>query len=63
LEKVATPLVAVTVVVPARVPELGLVPMAMAIDALETVTTRPEESSTVTTIDGEMVEPWAVFEG
>jgi hypothetical protein len=63
LEKVATPLVAETDVVPERVPELGLVPMAMVIDAPEAVTTLPEESSIVTTTDGEIVEPWTVFEG
>jgi hypothetical protein len=63
LENVAVPLTAVTVVVPESVPEPGLVPMAMVTDALEVVTTLPDESSIVTTTDGEIVDPWVVFEG
>jgi hypothetical protein len=63
VENVATPLAAARVVVPESVPEPGLVPIAMVTDALEAVTTLPEESSMVTTTGGEIVDPWVAFEG
>jgi hypothetical protein len=57
LEKIATPLTAVTGVVPESVPDPGLLPIAMAIEAVDVVTTLPEESSTLTTTEGEIDVP------
>ncbi len=59
----ATPLTALTGVVPESVPPPGLLAIAMAIEAEEVVTTRPEESSTLTTTEGVMVEPVTVLVG
>ena len=62
-ENVATPFTALSGVVPESVPEPGLLAMARAIDAEEVVTTRPEESSTLTTTEGVKGAPVTVFEG
>lgn len=45
--KLATPETALFVVIPVKVPPLGLVPMAIVIDAVEEVTALPELSRTV----------------
>ena len=63
LLKVATPLTALTVVVPESVPDEGFVPMATAIDAEEEVTTLPAESSTATFTAGVTETPATVFVG
>jgi hypothetical protein len=47
--KVATPLAALTVAVPLRVPPPGFVPMPSATDAVLVVTVLPPASCTVTT--------------
>ena len=52
LLKVATPLTALTVLVPASVPLEGLVPIATVIDALELVTVLPPASWTATVTAG-----------
>ena len=57
LEKVATPLTADTVVVPASVPPPGLVPIATVMLAVEPVTVFPNASCTVTCTAGEMLAP------
>ena len=59
----ATPLTAFTVVVPERVPPLGLVPMAMAMLSVAVVTVLPKESCTVTCTAGEMDAPAVVLLG
>src|SRR6185295_19192655 len=63
LEKVATPLAAATVSVPASVPPPGLVPMATVTLAVELVTVLPNVSCTVTCTDGEIDTPATVFVG
>ena len=60
---VATPLDALTVVVPLNVPPLGLVPIAIEIDALLTVTVLPIESCTVTSTAADMLLPEAASLG
>src|SRR3954462_1089100 len=57
LENVATPLLAVTVVVPDSVPPPGLVPMATVMLAVELVTVFPNVSCTATWTGGEMLAP------
>src|SRR6266851_1601862 len=52
LLNVATPLTALTVLVPLSVPPLGLVPMATVIEALLVVTVLPKASWTVTLTAG-----------
>ena len=61
--KVATPLTALTVVVPLRVPLPGLVPMAIAIAAVLLVTTLPFASSTNKVTAGLIEAPATVFVG
>ena len=61
LEKVAAPLTAVTVNVPESVPEP--VPIAIVIEAVDVVTTCPDEFSTETTTEGVIGEPRAPLEG
>ena len=63
LEKVATPLTALTVNVPESVPEPLLVPMAIVIDAVDVVMTVPDASSTETTTEGAIAEPCVPLEG
>jgi hypothetical protein len=60
---VATPLDALTVVVPDSVPLAGLVPIATVIDALDDVIVLPYWSCTVTVGDGEIVPPPLVLVG
>lgn len=62
-EKVATPLVAVMVVVPLRVPPPAFVPIANVIEAVELVTVLPKLSFTMTEMSGEIVVPATVLEG
>jgi hypothetical protein len=62
-ENVAAPFTATIGVVPESVAEPGFVPIARAIEALEVVTTMPEESSTLTTTGGAIDKPSAVLEG
>jgi hypothetical protein len=62
-ENVATPLSAVTGLVPESVPDPGFVPMATAIEADDVVTTIPEASSTLTTTAGEIVPPCVALAG
>ena len=59
LLKVATPLTALTVLVPASVPLEGLVPIATVIEALELVTVLPPASCTATLTAG-LIESAAV---
>src|SRR6516165_10052916 len=60
---VATPLTAVTVVVPLSVPPPALVPIASVTLELSPVTTMPPWSSTVTVTAGAMVCPAVVLLG
>ena len=57
-EKVATPATAAWVSVPERAPALGLVPMAMVIEAVLAVTRLPPASSTCTVKSGMAMRPW-----
>src|SRR5437764_10682203 len=61
--KVATPLTAVPVVVPARVPLAGLVPMATVMLVVAVVTVLPWASWTVTCTAGVIAAPAAVLLG
>ena len=61
-EKIATPLTALTVVVPLRVPLLGLAPIASVTALVAEVCGLLLASSIVTVID-EMGDPAAVFDG
>src|SRR6266480_4863155 len=61
--KVATPLTAATVVVPARVPLAGLVPMATVMLVVAVVTVLPWASWTVTCTAGVIAAPAAVLLG
>ncbi len=63
LLNVATPLTALTVTVPLRLPLLGLVPMATVIEAVLLVTTLPPASCTCTVTAGVIEEVAAVFDG
>jgi hypothetical protein len=63
LLKVATPLTALTTVVPPSVPPPGFVPMDIVIDAELPVTKFPVESSTWTVIAGVIDEPAGVVLG
>src|SRR3954465_10626116 len=63
LEKVATPPVADTVVVPVSVPPPGLVPMATVMLAVELVTVLLKTSCTVTCTAGEMLAPAVALDG
>src|SRR5436190_1077159 len=63
LLKVAMPLDALTGVVPDRVPPPGFVPMAIAIEADDEVTTLPPRSLTCTVTAGVMVAPPVVLVG
>src|SRR5205809_605614 len=63
LAKLATPLTAVTVVVPDRVPPLGFVPRATATDPANPVATLPPASSAVTCTGGVIAAPAAVALG
>src|SRR5580704_2279311 len=62
--KLATPLAAVTVLVPLKVPEPGLVPMdKVTVSVLSVVTTLPLESSMATLGAGVMEDPATVVVG
>ena len=61
--KVATPLTALTVLVPLRVPPPGFVPMATVIEAVLPVTTLPFASSTSKVTAGLIETPATVFVG
>src|SRR5437867_2019 len=61
--KVATPLTAATVVVPARVPLAGLVPMASVMLVVAVVTGLPWASWTATCMAGEFAAPAAALLG
>ena len=63
LEKVATPLTAATVVVPARVPLPRLVPIASVMLVVAVVTVLPWASWTVTPTAGVIVAPAAALLG
>src|SRR2546426_514918 len=63
LEKVATPLTAATVVVPARVPLAGLVPIATVMLVVAVVTVLPWASWTATCTVGVIAAPAAVLLG
>ena len=63
LAKLATPLTAGTVVVPASVPPLGFVPRATATDPANPVATLPPASSAVTWTAGVIAAPAAVLLG
>src|SRR5437016_5230415 len=63
LEKVATPLTAATVVVPARVPLAGLVPIATVMLVVAVVTGLPWASWTATCTAGVIPAPAAAFLG
>src|SRR2546426_1107246 len=63
LEKVATPLTAATVVVPARVPLAGLVPIATVMLVVAGVTVLPRASWTATCTAGVIAAPAAVLLG
>src|SRR6266516_1675839 len=63
LAKLATPLTAVTVVVPDRVPPLGFVPRATATEPANPVATLPPASSAVTCTAGVIAAPAAVLVG
>ena len=63
LLKVATPLTALTVVVPLRLPPLGFVPIATVIDAVLLVTVFPRPSTTFTATAGLMLLPAIEFVG
>jgi len=57
LENVATPLLAVTVVVPESVPPPGLVPIATVMLAVELGTVLPKASCTATCTGGLIATP------
>jgi hypothetical protein len=59
----ATPETAFFVVVPLRVPPLGLVPMAIDIDAVEEATVLPKASFTATDIGPGIALPELAFPG
>ena len=61
--KVATPLTALTILVPPRVPPPGFVPMATVTEAVLVVTTLPFASSTCSVTAGLMEAPATVFVG
>src|SRR2546426_482997 len=61
--KVATPLTAATVVVPARVPLAGLVPIATVMLVVAVVTVLPWASWTATCTAGVIAAPAAVLLG
>src|SRR5439155_18662822 len=63
LEKVATPLTAATVVVPARVPLAGLVPIASVMLVVAVVTMLPWASWTATCTAGVIAAPAAALVG
>src|SRR5947208_3306663 len=63
LEKVATPLTAATVVVPARVPLAGLVPIATVMLVVAVVTGLPWASWTATCMAGVIPAPAAALLG
>src|SRR5438132_11075709 len=63
LEKVATPLTAATVVVPARVPLAGLVPIATVMLVVAVVTGLPWASWTATCTAGVIAAPAAALLG
>ena len=63
VEKVATPLTALTVAVPASVPLPGLVPMASVTLVVALVTVFPCASCTVTWTAGLMVAPAVALDG
>ena len=63
LLNVATPFTALTVVVPLRVPLLGLVPMATVTEAVLPVTTLPPASCTCTVTAGVIEEAAVAFDG
>src|SRR4051812_23665227 len=63
LEKVATPLVAATVVVPESVPPPGLVPIVAVMLAVEVVTVLPNASCTVTCTAGLIATPAVALVG
>src|SRR5437773_7602443 len=63
LEKVATPLTAATVVVPARVPFAGLVPIASVMVVVAVVTVLPWASWTATCTAGVIAAPAAALLG
>src|SRR5687767_15881204 len=63
LEKLATPALADTVVVPDSVPPPGLVPMATVVLAVELVTVFPNASCTVTCTAGAIATPAVAFVG
>ena len=62
-EKIATPLTALTVVVPLRVPLLGLAPIASVTALVAEVCGLLLTSSIVTVIEGAKAEPAWVFDG
>src|SRR5436853_4823818 len=61
--KVATPLTAATVVVPARVPLAGLVPIATVMLVVADVTVLPWASWTATCTEGVIAAPAAALPG
>src|SRR5438876_6845215 len=63
LAKLATPATAATVVVPERVPPLGLVPMATVMLAVELVTVLPKVSCTATWTAGAIDDPAVALVG
>src|SRR3989442_1847744 len=63
LEKVATPLTAATVVVPARIPLAGLVPIATVMLVVAVVTVLPWASWTATWTAGVIAAPAAALLG
>src|SRR5947208_3143047 len=63
LEKVATPLTAATVGVPARVPLAGLVPIASVMLVVAVVTVLPWASWTATCMAGVIAAPAGSVEG
>src|SRR3989442_1288762 len=63
VEKVATPLTAATVVVPARVPLAGLVPIATVMLVVAVVTVLPWASWTATCTGGAIAAPAAAVLG
>ena len=60
VEKVATPLTAVTLVVPDSVPPPGFAPIATVIDPVKPVTTFPASSSAETRTTGIVCAAWVV---
>src|SRR6185436_18056249 len=63
LEKVATPLVALTGFAPEIAPPPGFAPIPSVMDAEELVTVLPSASCTVTTMAGLMLEPAVALVG